>query len=520
MELKLFYRTFAVLALAAVWLCLYPWVYPRVPWLEKRLRNYSPYAWFWQPAQDRESSPVSAASASTLSPSGAQPMAPTNTAGRRHGADTVFVLPPEAFSEANQKYQGAETLSAFFKALAEKKEQVRIAYYGDSSIEGDLITQTLRDSLQNRYGGAGVGFVSLLPSVKNFRRSIRQDASNNWYQFRTGRKNHKALPIGIAGKYFTAMNTWEFQASSRQDSTVSHLPSADPQVMESKYWVQFGASPLFDGTQYFPKTRLFYAVPASAESNPGAVWGRVHSITDEERHDLALTAGTSLLNCLALPAEKVSRLRLEFAIPNNLPVYGVSLETESGVILDNFSLRGNSGAGLLNIRQDMLRQFQEHLDYDLVVLQFGLNVLNPTLRDYRWYEDQLIAVIQHFQKAWPGIPVLLVSVPDKSTRINGTLRTDPSIPRIHAAQRRAAFRCGAAFFSLYEAMGGEGAMIEWVERKRLANRDYTHFNFQGADVAGNFLLKFFKTGVDHYRKQAQAEIRDEPLLANPSDPLR
>ncbi|MBK8654137.1 MAG: hypothetical protein IPN20_09605 [Haliscomenobacter sp.] len=516
MERKLFYRTFAVLAFAAGWLCLYPWVYPKVPWLREHTRNYIPLAWFWQPAEEGDPESASAASYSQMDAE----LLPHSADSLAVSSDLAAVLPADAFSEANQTYQGIETLSAFFKALAEKKEQVRIAYYGDSSIEGDLITQTLRDSLQNRFGGAGVGFVSLLPSVKHFRRSVRQDASNNWYQFRTGRKNHKALPVGIDGKYFTAMNSWEFQASVEPDSAVSSPASDAMQVMESKYWVQFGASPLFDGAQYFPKTRLFYAAPPSASQEPGAVLGRVHAITQEERHDLPLSAGTGLLNCLALPAEKVSRLRLEFAIPNNLPIYGVSMETEDGVILDNFSLRGNSGAGLLNIHPEMLRQFQEYLDYDLVALQFGLNVLNPKLRDYRWYEDQLIAVIQHFQKTLPGVSVLVVGVPDKSTRINGVMRTDPSIPRIHAAQRRAAFRCGAAFFSLYEAMGGEGAMIEWVERKRLANRDYTHFNFQGADVASNYLLKFFTTGVDQYRKQAQTEARDESSLTNPSDPLR
>ena len=520
MELKLFYRTFAVLALAAAWLCLYPWVYPKVPWLREQMRNYAPLAWFWQSEEAGETESVSASSASSYAPLDTGVFPPSGSDSLSFSGDSATVLPPEAFRETNQNYQGIEALSAFFKALAEKKEQIRIAYYGDSSIEGDLITQTLRDSLQNRFGGAGVGFVSLLPSVKHFRRSVRQDASNNWYQFRTGRKNYKALPVGIAGTYFTAMNSWEFQDSNEPDSAGSASASTVAPVMETKYWIQFGASPLFEGAQYFPKTRLFYAAPPSATSKPGAVLGRVHAITEEERHDLPLSVGTGLLNCLALPAEKVSRLRLEFVIPNNLPVYGVSMETDHGVILDNFSLRGNSGAGLLNIRPDMLRQFQDQVDYDLVALQFGLNVLNPKLRDYRWYEDQLIAVIQHFQKTLPGVPVLIVGVPDKSTRINGVMRTDPSIPRIHAAQRRAAFRCGAAFFSLYEAMGGEGAMIEWVEQKRLANRDYTHFNFQGADVASNYLLRFFTAGVDQYRKQAQTETRDEYLLMNPTDPLR
>ena len=38
-------------------------------------------------------------------------------------------------------------------------ETLRIAFYGDSIIEGDLLTETLRARLQEEYGGHGVGLV-------------------------------------------------------------------------------------------------------------------------------------------------------------------------------------------------------------------------------------------------------------------------------------------------------------------------------------------------------------------------
>jgi hypothetical protein len=49
-------------------------------------------------------------------------------------------------------------------------------------------------------------------------------------------------------------------------------------------------------------------------------------------------------------------------------------------------------------------------------------------------------------------------------------------------------------------MGGEDSMVEWVERRRpkLANLDYTHFNSNGAKVAGNFLLAFVLGGYQEY----------------------
>jgi hypothetical protein len=80
------------------------------------------------------------------------------------------------------------------------------------------------------------------------------------------------------------------------------------------------------------------------------------------------------------------------------------------------------------------------------------------------------------------------------------MRTDPSVPRINAALQRVAMRTGVGFFSLYEAMGGEGSMVDWVEKKRprLANFDYTHFNFKGAAIAGNFVMDYLMTAFEAY----------------------
>ena len=57
-----------------------------------------------------------------------------------------------------------DPLTRFYDALLRLREEpdqtkVRIAYFGDSMIEGDLVTQTLRHQMQEIFGGQGVGFV-------------------------------------------------------------------------------------------------------------------------------------------------------------------------------------------------------------------------------------------------------------------------------------------------------------------------------------------------------------------------
>ena len=46
-------------------------------------------------------------------------------------------------------------LHRFYNALETKNRQVHIAYFGDSFIEGDLLTGALRQLLQKKYGGNG-----------------------------------------------------------------------------------------------------------------------------------------------------------------------------------------------------------------------------------------------------------------------------------------------------------------------------------------------------------------------------
>ncbi|KAA3628041.1 MAG: hypothetical protein DWQ02_19540, partial [Bacteroidetes bacterium] len=86
--------------------------------------------------------------------------------------DSSLVILSSHSATTETLYSGQEYLRSFFEALLKSGGQTRIAYYGDSSIERDLITQTVRDSLQKMFGGSGVGFVPVTSHLKGFRRSV------------------------------------------------------------------------------------------------------------------------------------------------------------------------------------------------------------------------------------------------------------------------------------------------------------------------------------------------------------
>lgn len=470
MKLNQFSKTLLILLATASILLVYPFIHEKVPFLKQHFRTYDFWGKFYNsyPKEKIVTPPE----------------------------DTLAVEEPQE----TRGYNGLSTLTNFFRALQSRDGQIRIAYYGDSSIEGDLISQTLRDSLQRRFGGKGVGFVPITTHVSGFRRSVRHRFSPNWYTCKVTTNNYRKLPRGISGEYYTIWHYTPKPDTLSADSTlVDTMPP--PAVYTGGHWVSYGTTRLNPGTSTFSNARLFYGT-IKTDSQTVFKPANLTVTIGKEEQTISLD-GRDAVNEVWLTQSAANRIRLDFSASSALPVFGASLESPQGVIVDNFSARGNSGILLANITPAVLEQFQSKLDYELVILQFGLNVLNAEMEDYSWYEKEMTRLIKYYQAHLPGADILVVGVSDKATRIDAKMMTDPSVPRITQAQRQAAQNAGVAFFSLYEAMGGEGAMIKWVEEEtpRLANLDYAHFNFEGADKAAQMLLDFLMDGYAQYLKK-------------------
>ena len=86
-------------------------------------------------------------------------------------------------SENFDDYKGYQHLMAFYEKLLqlETKEEgkVRIAYFGDSMTDGDLIVSDLRSKFQDRFGGEGVGFVTIVSESATARATIKHEFSNS-----------------------------------------------------------------------------------------------------------------------------------------------------------------------------------------------------------------------------------------------------------------------------------------------------------------------------------------------------
>lgn len=342
--------------------------------------------------------------------------------------------------EADRKFALSKFISALKSLKAGKRKKVRIAYFGDSMIEGDLITEDLRRMLQDSFGGSGVGFVPVTSVVSGFRQTVMHSYSSNWKD-----ENFLASPKAtqfLSGHIFTA---------------------------DTFSTVQYGTVPL-PHLQRFEQAGLLYGKAS-----------RPLTLTVNGKN-LTLPA-TSTCNKTVV-AEACVQLKIKNV--NATPLYGFSFEDTAGVYLDNYAFRGSSGMDLGNLSTAFLKQIGQVHDYDLIVFQYGPNLFTPTASDFVWYEKPMLGVMEKFKTAFPEASLLVVSTADKAYRYNGEMGTAVGVEPLLEAQANFAAAGGVNLWNLYRAMGGRNSMLNWVEGdSALARKDYTHFTYAGAKrVAG------------------------------------
>ena len=108
----------------------------------------------------------------------------------------------------------------FIEKLA-NGEDVRIAFMGDSFVEGDIVTCDLREELQSRFGGRGAGFIPADIPFATVRKSIKR-TSTNWKTYSVMKS--KEAPEAVRERLFISGYLAEggAGATTRWQSTNSH----------------------------------------------------------------------------------------------------------------------------------------------------------------------------------------------------------------------------------------------------------------------------------------------------------
>ncbi|MBO6517607.1 MAG: hypothetical protein JJ975_13755 [Bacteroidia bacterium] len=455
--------------------------------------------------------------------------------------DTSFEE-PELHKQIQFASNEASSLSQFFKALSEvengSETLIRILHYGDSQLEGDRISDYLRNKMQNRFGGYGPGIV--LPiDVSRARVSVRQSESKDWKKYAIyTRKKLDGGHYGIGGSSYKY--TGKFAVKIGEDTLIQKAYDSLV-VKQIKEKIEPVDSVKVDSTQY-RITEIQVPLDSNAfswdtvykpiyESRDAAYsWLRyrcatrsyarvrtfnkvslLYSSTDtsevvvsvdgvDYKHTLLPKpyASKKLLHSGSVGSEVM--LKFTGVSPT---VLGVFLDGERGVAVDNFPMRGSSGTGYSTINQTVYRNQLSQSNARLIVMQYGINVVPNPVKNYDFYERMFAAQLKAIKKARPEVDILVIGPSDMSRKVAGEYVSYPNIVKIRDAMKKAAFDNGCAFWDLYSVMGGENSMVGWVNNKpALASKDYTHFNSRGARYIGEMLYNALMTEYVKWKSES------------------
>jgi len=391
-----------------------------------------------------------------------------NTVDSLSQIDTVTVYADDpTISE-----KGHANINRFYEKLykleKEKKGTVRIAYFGDSMTDGDLIVQDIRSELQDKYGGQGVGFVSITSLSAASRYSVSHQYSKNWKTQTYINVKKPASPFGVDGQVFFANSKG------------------------STHWVKYRAQGIKHAYTLNNPTLFF----GRSGNQDGYITVKLDKDTATIRKELS---PVNSLNTISIPGNPKS-MEIKFHNADSIPFYGLNFDSGRGLHIDNFSLRGNSGLPLSVLSPGLMSSFDNKLGgYDLIILQYGANVLSVGAKSFDWYERNMTRVVEHLHRCFPNADILVVSTADKSTKIDEVMKTDPGVYLLLKAQKNYARNTGSGFINLFSLMGGDGSMAKWVDEYHLAGKDYTHFTANGSKKIAGYIHKEIERGYEKYK---------------------
>ena len=371
------------------------------------------------------------------------------------------------FWQPNEHY-----LDAFWRSVERARREgrtVRILHYGDSQIEMDHISSCLRSHLQQRFGGGGPGMVpfrTITPSM-----TIRQGTYGDLAHLASFGDStvHRSR-----GDYGPMMQSFRLGGGTAGTT----LRAAQSKSVD-------------DRAKRFSRITLIF-------NNRGHRMGV--DLTDRQHKanypQQALDAGIGSLSWALDSATN----NVKLGVSGNADLYCVLLDDGAGVAVDNIPMRGCSGQQFTLVGADKLSAAYAQMDVGLIILQFGGNSV-PYIKTSKQISNYCISLgkqIDHLRQCCPNAKILFVGPSDMSTRLRGQLQTYPVIPELIDSLAATAVSHGAAYWSIYHAMGGHNTMPEWT-RQGLAGQDYIHFSQRGADLMGDRLCQALDNSYSLYR---------------------
>jgi lysophospholipase L1-like esterase len=336
----------------------------------------------------------------------------------------------------------------------------RVLFYGDSVSATDALPGRLRARLQDVFGDGGPGFLhAVKPHRYNHTEAADRRSSGSWRSWGVSLSHISDHLYGIGNA------TAEGNGAIRIKPLT---PSGNLSRVDLYYLAQPGGG--------------------TAELSVGEVSRTI---------DTAATAKTARFERLVVPDGAYT---VDVAARGKVRLFGMALERDSGIVVDNLALVSCTAKNMLVNLAEHWRNQLAHREPDLIVIMLGTNeaqwLVGPTaMAEYEQTWNQLLAPVR---AARPQAACLVMSPLDQAESVDGELRARRGVPRMVAAQRRAAEAAGCAYWDTFTWMGGSGSAITWQKRGLLGS-DFAHMSRRGTARVADGLADALFSGYKAYK---------------------
>ena len=394
----------------------------------------------------------------------------------------------------------------FFQSLqmAQKDSTtIHVIHYGDSKLEEDRISSTIREDLQTEFGGNGPG---MLPGVMH----IPSQSTTQWNN-------------GDMQRYIV------FGPKEEQATHNRYGPLA--QVAELNGSAVIGVKKREGRKEMFPHVGGYSTIKVLA-ANKGSLKLRLtyeHMVSEQVGQNADGTPKFKTKNkketAEAPTVEKFTKLNvytwklpdttsnIKLYLSGRTEIYAISVDGAYGVAVDNVAMRGSSGTVFHKIDSQLLAESYKAMNAKLIIMEYGGNMVpSMTPKNLDWSKKLITRQINAVKKANPDADILFIGPADMAKQINGRWQTYPGLGITIKMLREVALENGLAYWDMHRVMGGEGSMIKWVKKSpALGFTDHVHFTRKGASYMGDLFCSSLHMYYDYYQFRGRHDLNDTKL---------
>lgn len=379
-----------------------------------------------------------------------------------------------------------DAITHFYSALGNaENKKVRILHIGDSHVQTDYYTGSVRNNLQEIFGYGGRGFVFPYKSAGTHSAYDYSTQSKGVWEYSRNIQREPIFEMGITGATIHTTDT---------NASFSILFRGKYNSIRSDY----------------TKLRIFCKADSASfglliTTGYDTIPIKIPIFLSEKNAfvDVLLPKATDTLN--------VSFYRTD-TIQTRFECSGLLIEStsESGVL---YSSVGINGAGYKSIlKQSLFPNQLEIYAPDLVIIDVGANDFYP----YNYREEELARdltkIISIIRKSAPLSSIIITNSHDLWKR----KKNIPFTTHFAKFTRKMAIENHCAFFDYFNISGGSMALNKW-KKSGLAQPDRVHLTYKGYGIKAELMTNAMLTSYREYIEKSPDVLIASQFSADTSD---